>query len=201
MRRAQTEVITLLLVSGIVITLVGTAYFWGKPLIEKRAAANDFTLFQKFAEDIDAKISAVANSKSGSETLRIPGGSVRVIPMDTQSPDNNSIIIEFPLSQKLVLGDAEVYFRTSSTGLLGTFGQDEPRIITFQQAAGTFRMKIYYRELELSQPRKAFRIALNPGSGQSSGSTELTIRYGGISAATATNGGPLSLTTIIVTPV
>ena len=207
MKSAQAEVVTLVLVSGIVIALVGTAYFWGKPLIEKRTAANDFSLYQRFADDLDAAVTTIANSKSGSEKLRLPGGSLRVIPYNAADPDNNSIIVEFPLSQKLIVGDDDIFYKTSSTGPIGTFGSDEPRIITFRQrpqgTGYTVQLRLRYRELDLNTPpKKAFMIALNEGGQPLAGTTEVSISYTGfVSSSTAFNGGPLILTKISVSPV
>ncbi len=200
MKRAQTEVFTLLLISGIVIGLVGTAYFWGKPLIEKRTAANDFSMIQRFADDIDAAIITMANSKSGAQKLRIPNGRLSVIPYDAANPNSNTIILEFPLAQKLILGDASIFYKTTSTGSTGLFGSDQPRIISFSQTPqGTgyvFRMTIHYRELLVdTPPKRGFLIAL-VGPAASAGITELSLSYNGVDTSVASNGGPLVFTRI-----
>ncbi|MCK5023111.1 MAG: hypothetical protein KAS04_02985 [Candidatus Aenigmarchaeota archaeon] len=120
MRKAQTQAITLVLITGIVISLVGFAYSWGKPMIDKRSVVADFTIAVRFMEDLDEKIVDMAGTCSYGGTcedvleLPVPG----LISLDEET---NTIIYQFAVSEPLIMG-GEIVFNTLDEGDVARYG-------------------------------------------------------------------------------
>ncbi len=186
---AQADIISIVLISGILIALVGAAYLWGVPLIEKRSTLTQFQTAQDWLSRLDRAITDVA-SMGGTVSLDIPFGTVSVLPYDI----NNTITFEFLISQPLIweqiyLGQTVDVFTET-----GRYGIAQPYILTLSSEPMDTQTKItaslHYRELIDS---KGYRIALL-GSGQ--GRSRLTISYVNTTrvAGGAANGGDLLLT-------
>jgi hypothetical protein len=178
-RKAQTQVITIVLLSGILISLVGTAYLWGIPLISKRTSVTDFLSAEDFIVKLDQKITEIANSGSGEASVGFSKGSIKVVPYNDLSSDNNSITYEFPITQPLVMGKS-VILKTSVLGENATYGEAEPRIInmTSESAPPDYKLNfnLHYRELDTrDQPYKGYKIALERGS--ITGSNQVVVSY------------------------
>jgi len=204
-RKAQAEVVTIVLISGIVIALVGVAYMWGVPLISKRTAVTDFLSAEDFAVKLSDKIVDIANSGSGEATLTIPKGVIRVIdfdPDDLRNPDKNSLVLETVVSQPLLLGNS-VVLKTNVLGENATYGEAEPRIINLssQSFGQEYKLifKLHFRELDTrNQPLKGYLIALEEGT--ITGNSQVAVSYAGTEVKTgaAANLGNLVITKIKV---
>lgn len=182
MRKAQTQAITLVLISGIVISLVGIAYMWGKPMIEKRSVMTQFTSALRFVEDLDKKIADMAGTCSFEgaceESFELPvPGLIRLYAA------NNTITYEFQVNQPLITKD-EVLFNTINNGSVARYGET-PGVISLkgeELTTGTYslRFSIRYRELDSNEPprSKGYIIKLIE-FGTTSGNNRIIISYGG----------------------
>jgi hypothetical protein len=182
--KGQITPITAILLTGVVVALLGVAYFWGTPLIEKRGIITEFETMESFTLRLDDAISDVSNNRAGSKTISIPIGSVQVIPETHTSEQNNSIIVEFVVNQQMLFEDSLVPIETTNLAETGTFGVDKPRTITLtsERFDGRFKLKfdIHYRTL-FTQQEKGYRISLNSGApGPISGTQDITVAYEGI---------------------
>lgn len=205
--KVQTEVITIVLISGIVIALVGAAYMWGAPLISKRTAITDFLSAEDFVVKLNDKIVEIANSGSGVAAFSVPKGLVRVVQgyNSDGSPfiddDNNSIILEVLVKQPLAMGNT-VVLKTNVLGEYAAYGEAEPRIITMtsQPYSPDYRLKfkLHYRELDTKNPPyNGYKIAIENGT--VTGSNQIVVSYiGSVKSGTTANGGDLFLTRIRV---
>jgi hypothetical protein len=197
--KVQIQPISLMLITGIVISLVGAAYLWGKPLVEKRTTITDFKTAENFILNLNDKILDIANNMAGTESLDIPKGLIRVIPYTDSSSDNNSIILEFVTSQPMLM-NATIPLKTSSLEEVGTYGESEPRIITLtvEPHATQYKMifKLHYRELDTET--KGYKIALNNIT--TVGNKKITVSFdkNEIEPGNASNMGDLILTFINV---
>ncbi|MBI4019767.1 MAG: hypothetical protein HY367_00420 [Candidatus Aenigmarchaeota archaeon] len=196
-RKGQVEPITLIIITGIVVALVGAAYAWGVPLIQKRTAVSDFSSAERFMVDLDQAITDVANRGGGERSVDIPKGFVTV---DTAL---NAVLLEMSMEQPLLL-DSTVPLRTTFLGDVGKFGEAEPRVIdvTVAREGTRYRMvlKAQYRELDTATtPLRGFKIMLNP-LGRGVGTDRVVVSYGGNEAmpGAAANAGELILTRINV---
>jgi len=201
-RKAQTQVITIVLISGIVISLVGTAYLWGIPLISKRTSMSDFMTAEDFIVNLDKKIVDLTNRGSGVASLSIPKGLVMVRDYTDSRDDNNSIILEVLTNQPLISGSSTVFLKTNILGENATYGEAEPRVISMisQSYGSAYKLifKLHYRELDMKDDDTGYKIAMKEGS--ISGSNEIVLSYDGTTEITggSMNGGNLVLTKIKV---
>lgn len=201
--KGQTNAISIILVTGIVVGLVGTAYFWGLPLIEKRSTITKFTTAETFAKKLNEKIIDIANSDSGHKTLDIPFGAIKVVPY-SPGEESNYILFEFEVSQPLVLNSSIVYLEEATfedvTSEVGVFGISSPSVLSMESEPFgdefKIKIKIQYRELDSSDPRKGYKIVLD--SIKKTGNSKITISYGKreVLEGQAKNGGDLILTHI-----
>ncbi|UCC91364.1 MAG: hypothetical protein JSV39_03560 [Candidatus Aenigmatarchaeota archaeon] len=202
MRKVQAQAITLVLISGIVISLVGFAYSWGRPMIDKRSVITQFTSSVRFMEDLDSKIVDMAGTCSStgaceeSFDLPVPG----LIRLDESA---NTIIYEFQVNQPLVDPEGEVLFNTMDNGTLARYGET-PGVISLSgkaTATGTYmlRFSLRYRELDSDEPWRGYKIQLKE-SGADSGNNKIFISYDGSETQSggAVNGGDLIISKIKV---
>jgi hypothetical protein len=165
-RKAQVQPITMIIIAGIAVGLVGLAYGFGMPLIEKGSTINDYDLAFDFIKRLDNKITSVANSMAGEESIDIPKGLVTLVPYDAEDPDNNTIILEFVVPQPLVV-DGDLYLDTRILGEVAAYGFAEPRTIQLsgewlETRRNVLRFKLHYRELDTDvEPEKGYKIMLN----------------------------------------
>jgi hypothetical protein len=69
------ETISVILITGILLGLVGSVYLWGVPLIEKNTDISVLENAEEFMNNLDAKIKNVA-THGGREQIEIPLGRV-----------------------------------------------------------------------------------------------------------------------------
>lgn len=194
--KAQTQTLSIVLIAAIVIAMVGMAYSWGMPLIQKRITITEFSAAQNFILSLDKKITDIANSGIGEASIDIPNGFASVVGYGYPGADNNSILFEFKTGQPMMTSTYTVLIKTSSFGEVGTYGEAEPRIISItRKMSGSeygMQMKLHYRELDTET--KGYKIALNSIS--QSGERRVNIKFDKnvVQAGNATNGGDLILT-------
>ncbi|MFH1977946.1 MAG: hypothetical protein ABIJ92_01320 [Candidatus Aenigmatarchaeota archaeon] len=208
-RVGQNQVISIVLITGIIISLVTAAYLWGAPLIEKRSTVTDVEIAKTFMRSLNDKIIDVANAGTGSVTMEIPNGYIKVSPYDGSDEDNNSVELQLVTGQQMVFPDTTV-FLGSTAEEIGIYGEAEPNILTLEGEGRNRReysifIKNRYRELDTNDtvvPR-GFQIAVNDGQSVISGTSSLSISFDKIEtiSAAAGNGGDLILTHITVVPV
>jgi hypothetical protein len=202
-KKAQTQAMSLVIITGIIISLVSAAYIWGKPLIEKRTTMSEFNTIQDFILELNDKIIDIANSGSGKYTIDIPFGSIRALPRNPTKPEmGNSLIFEHIITQPIVL-NATIPIKTSSLRENATYGQAKPRMITMSVYPGDtaydMQLNLHYRELDTNTvPRKGFLIELVPIS--DFGKKTVTVSFGSTETLTgrAANRGDLIITKIKV---
>lgn len=76
--RGQIAVISVVLISGIIISLVGAAYLWGMPIVEKRTIVTQAQTAENFILQLSDAIIDTANTGAGTRSIDIPFGLVRL---------------------------------------------------------------------------------------------------------------------------
>jgi hypothetical protein len=201
-KKAQTQVMSIVIITGIIISLVGVAYFWGKPLIEKRTTISEFNSVENFIVELNDKIISIANSGSGKYTIELPFGSIKAIAYNAVDPKNNSFIFEHVIAQPILI-NATVPIKTTSLEEPGIYGEAQPRIILMSvnsyESQHVMTINMHYRELDTNTiPRKGFLIRLVPVSDL--GKKYVTVSFGGTEtlSGAAVNRGDLIVTKINV---
>ena len=70
--KGQTQAVTAVMITGIVVATVTTAYVWGSPLVEKRQGQADLQNIESKALDIEEGIRSVSQSGTGnSEQIQV----------------------------------------------------------------------------------------------------------------------------------
>ena len=182
--RAQIAVISVILISGIIISLVGAAYFWGMPLVEKRSIVTQTQTAENFILRLSEAVIGIANTGAGTQSFDVPFGSVKIVPFnstgDPYDMQTNAIIFEYIISQPMIFNISAVPVKTGSLEPVGTYGTDKARIITLEsersEEAWTVRYILHFRELKDS---RSHRIALNEGHGVAQGAQRVTIGWDG----------------------
>jgi len=181
-RKGQVEMISVVLISGIIISLVGFAYMFGMPLIEKRSTITQYGSAVKFMEDLDKKIVEMARScttqKGCDEKLTAPlSGQIRV---DQKA---NSITYEFPVSQPLLTKDV-IMLNTINPGEFTPYGETPGKLTMegYSVPGAGYRLKfvLHYRELYNEEQKKSYKISLAPESPQAAnGTSTINFYYAG----------------------
>jgi hypothetical protein len=176
--KAQTQAISMILFTVIILSLVITVYTWGIPMIEKRTTLAEFQTSLDFILDLDKRIIDLVNSGSGSENIDIRTGAVKIIPHDAINPDNNTIIYETTISQPIAYNASSLLVKTESADLIGVYGESEPRVISMHITSSgdvyVLKFKIKYRELD--SQNKGFKIAIE-SAGSDAGSKSMSMSY------------------------
>ena len=209
----QVQPISAVILTGIIIGLVGIAYAWGLPLIEKRASMSEFSSMEQFIGRLEGSIEELARSGGGEVDIEITGGSLKLLPYDSGS-GNNSIVITFVLEQPLVFPNSTIYLGATSfeatNEQTGTYGEGSPSVVKMSSVdfGNRFQItaEIIYRELLRSDPpRRGYKIALCPKadpacSQELTGKNMITLSFSKnvVEPGMASNGGDLVTTYIDV---
>lgn len=183
--KAQSDVVTAILIVVVALGLVGTAFTWGLPLIQKRqdtGVVERISSFfdQKNANSLPSRIEFVANN-GGEQTFSLDadGGWIlhacpsNEIPSCNPSPDdiakNEFNSIEFKFFSRVTNIASGAGFVSLTPGAScppseGILGQDKSSVVCAKaEATGdgyTITYKTYFRELAEAGSARGFKIDL-----------------------------------------
>jgi hypothetical protein len=188
MMKAQVQAISLVIITGIVMSLAGAAYLWGKPLMEKRSSITDISTAESFMAQLDKEIVGITRNK-GEKSVNIPNVPGASFIVDEAQ---NAIIFKFLTNQPMIaIGDKAMPIPIETTHIEknGTYGES-PRTITLQgEAYGTeylLTLKMTYRTLfTASAPKKAYQISVRSAS--KTGNSRISVAYGGTATEAITD--------------
>lgn len=171
-RKKGQEVLSVVLISGILIGVVGSVYFWGVPLIQKNKDISTLENAEDFVRSLNSKIKNIANSGGRDQILvNIPGllvfdGSEFILTVDTEG-------IIYAAGTEIPLGR-----NPCASSFVGTFGVHDPDTLCVkstklseQSYRTTYALR--YITLRSSDIQRDFVITLS-GS-LKSGSTDSTV--------------------------
>lgn len=184
--KGQTQAVTAVMITGIVMGGIGTAYFWGVPMLEKRQVEQDITSTQESVMNLRDRIVSVSEQGSGAaSTITVDADSITI---DTQD-EYIQITKQFDQSAQqgftwsLLKGNS---FQNLSIGA-GAYaieGENLPGVVAFQSIAGEGSSEITYRV--------EFRNMCSPSTGEISKidlETDGQIRASGSTQIRITNNG------------
>lgn len=192
-RKAQVQAITMVLMAGVVISLVGVAWMWGKPMIEKRSTVTDVATAEEFVLEVDKQIVDVARS-GGSKSVRIPSMSGAAIKVNaTDMPEfANEIVYQFTANQAFLDADGgSIPVETYDEDTVGQYG-GSPRIIKLygylmQNNLYMMSLSLKYRMLEDLNTNRGYRILINDGGRVSNmAPNQITVTF--LNTTTQSNG-------------
>ncbi len=117
--KGAAEALSAILVTGILISVVGSVYFWGLPLIQKNKDIATLESAEKFMLNLDNKIKSISNSGGRGEVkINVPGilafdGNALILVIETQGT-------QYAKNAMIPLGKNDCNVET------GVWGSDEP---------------------------------------------------------------------------
>ncbi|QQG39592.1 MAG: hypothetical protein HYS81_04415 [Candidatus Aenigmatarchaeota archaeon] len=127
--KGQSQLVTAVLLTGILIVLVSAAYFWGVPLIEKQKDTVTMNNMERLMKDMDEKIERVAASggRERIENVDVPG-ELRL----ADNGYNDEVSVSFKTTGQIIATGSDIYLSgdnrtvvpiTSNAGALKAFSE------------------------------------------------------------------------------
>lgn len=170
-RSGQVSPISAVIMTGIVVSLVGIAYIWGIPLIQKRASMTEFSSMERLISDVRDNIEDLSRAGSGEVTIPLTTGLARLVPKRYIGAGNNTLIIEFIVDQPVLLPNTTMFLGATSIEDIslrtGLYGEASPSIVKLSGSKQIHNYlvvtEIIYRELlKETPPKTGYVIALCP---------------------------------------
>ncbi len=183
MRKGQTEALSAVLISGILIGVVGSVYFWGIPLIQKNKDNSLLETSEAFMKELDSKIKFVANNGGRDRIVINVPGLVRF--------DGKAIELAIDTEGTIYAIDSPIPLGRSSLSTLkmdlsgpvpipyGVWGIDDPVLFNvlsdeITESKYTTRYTLEYVQLRNDKTVKDYEIQLT-GSGTTGGQDKTII--------------------------
>lgn len=155
------EILSVVLISGILIGVVGSVYFWGVPLIQKNKDISTLENSEDFVRNLNNKIKNVANSGGRDRLIiNIPG---------LVTFDGSEINLIVDTEGVIYASNAEIPLDINPCAMTtGTFGIDDPEVlcvksqkISDRSFRTTYTLK--YIILQSNETIRDFQINLTGG--------------------------------------
>ncbi len=152
------EVVTAILITGILLGLVGSVYLWGVPLIEKNKDVSLLQSAEEFMHNLDEKIKDVA-THGGREQIEIPLGRVYFESDVTESYINLNVETKNTI---YVSGASIPLEKNECTKNPGTWGVDDQDVLCVlsQEIGGEYGTDYNLRYINLTLGIKTYKIEL-----------------------------------------
>lgn len=163
--KGQQQALSAILISGILIGVVGSVYFWGVPLIQKNKDVALLESSESFMRQLNEKIKFVANNGGRDQiVVTLPG----IVSFDGDQ-------IEFSITTDGTIYSANSLIALGRNGdctdTRGAWGVDEPEVlcaVSSPLSNATFRNTYTLRYMPLDQGLRTFEIDLS-GAPRSAG--------------------------------
>lgn len=152
------QVLTAVLLTGVILTVSSSAYFWGRSMLDKSQDQRNFEEMEKLIKDINRNIKQVS-SRGGRREMEfdLPEGaelSLNEAPSTTQM---DNITLSFTVEGKMMATDQDIAI-VGSKGSEAPITQD-PDVITARSEGGgenyAVKFKLYYKNVTVeNEPKK-----------------------------------------------
>lgn len=193
--KGQQEALSAVLISGILIGVVGSVYFWGVPLIQKNKDISLLESSETFMRELDSKIRSIANNGGRDQIIISVPGIVRF--------DGQTIKLTIETEGTIYATDAEIPLGRNSISTLsfdgtqyyGKWGIDDPALLNVKSikiSENSYKNEytLEYVELRNANSLRDFVIDLT-GSAATGGRDKTIIVESQGDATTATSGRTL----------
>lgn len=196
--KGQTQAVTAVLITGVIVGAVASAYVWGVPLIEKRQGQAELNSLESSMLGLESSIGAVANSGQGSSgdvTLDLGNGEVYV------NETGNYIEITayasgatYPVNSWRILRGQSRQGLSIGSGDYGIKGRNTPGAVMasmVSDSGSAIKYRIEFRNLRTSTPSgpQLEQVDLqNSGSPRASGEVEIYVSNEGKETDTGDQG-------------
>ena len=129
-RKGQQDVLSAVMLTGIMVVIVGSVYFWGIPLVQKNRDVNALQNSEDFMRTLSDKIKFVANN-AGRDQL-----SVNVPVIISFNSEFDAITLAIETEGSIYAAEADIPLSrtgketcTFETETIGTWGVDQPEVL------------------------------------------------------------------------
>jgi len=176
--KAQQQVLTPILITLILISIVGSVYLWGIPLIQKNRGIANLQRSEEWIKDLNNKIKFVANTEGREQiSINIPG---TVIFNETEG----SISLKMKTHGTIYSVGGRIYFVRNESEE-GTLGKDEPELLYAEtrEIDGKYLTTYTLKYRKLNSPEAgypSYKINLTGSTGLARQEHDIVIEYGGV---------------------
>ncbi len=145
--KGQTQAVTAVMITGIVMGGIGTAYLWGVPKLEKRQVQQQITSTEEDITNLRSQVISVSEKGSGaSSTVTLDADTISINPEDEyiQATVQLDRAAEQGFTWSLLEGESLQNISIGS-GAYGIKGEDKPGVVAYQSIAGESSSEITYR--------------------------------------------------------
>lgn len=208
--KAQTEVISALLIIGITIAAVSVAYMWGVPIIQKGQSTNQITDAESMMNEIEKAISdVVQNGGQKTISLRIQGNFEI---LEDENTIKYTIITKMPgiaRTEWVPMNEDETFgiAGTNQSQSIPIYGSDKDRVLIAKADvfgdAYTIDYKLVYREVDDLNNKNGYITSISAAGNNkaSAGDIRLSISRLPPAILTATQsklGGQITSTKVVL---
>lgn len=172
--RGQQQIITPVLLTGILIAIIGSVYLWGAPLIEKNRDMALLRDAEDFVLSMNERIKMVANTQ-GRDAIRVQ------LPILVKFNEGNNELT-FELTTKgSIYSVGRIYFVRNESEI-ATWGRDDPALVYVDvgELDGAYFHRYTLRYRQLNAPTKAYMIKLVGKSAQVGRGHWIYVEYKGV---------------------
>jgi len=184
--KGQTQAVTAVMITGIVMGGIGTAYLWGVPMLEKRQVEQEVTTTEEDVLNLREEIESVSQRGSGaSSSVSIDADTITVNNEDEYVQITNQLDQSAEQGFTWSLLDGQGYQNLSwTTGVAAIEGEDTPGVVAFRSVAGEDSSEITYRvefrNMCSESSGEVSKVDIeSDGQTRASGSTEITFTNDG----------------------
>lgn len=185
--KGQTQAVTAVMLTGVIVGSIGTVYYWGTPLLEKRQAQSDVQQMENEIESLYGEIVSVSNKGSGTSS-RITIEADEEVTLNTEE-DYIQISTEPEISVKqgftwTLLKGSSLQNISIGAGDYGIKGEDLPGVIAVKSDGGdnaliTYRIEFRNLCSSSSQPELTKIDLQADGKTRAVGSTTVVLNNEG----------------------
>lgn len=197
--RGQSQIVTAVLLTGILIVLVAAAYFWGLPLIQKQRDTVVLNNMERFMSDLDQKIKRVAESggRERIDNIEIPG-ELRLI----DNGYNDEVRVTFTTTGQIIATGAEIFLTgdnrtvvpiTAQAGVISAFSEE-------QDGSFSVELALRYRETVAGESSNLINLKTSGRDVAGQGTHDVIIIHDGVQtiAGGGSDGKDLNVVDIIL---
>lgn len=182
--KGQTQAVTAVMITGIMVGTIAAVYVWGTPLLEKRESQTQVDQVESDVLGLKDEIQSVSNAgeNSGGEVIvRVSDGNIRI------NEDENYIEItsfadtnRYPQGTWRLLDGNNLQGLSFASGDYGIIGQDSAGVVAVRSAgdSGRIRYRVEFRNLldERFEGTQIEQVDLQAsGAEESSGETTISL--------------------------
>lgn len=149
--KGQTQAVTAVLITSVVVGSVATAYVWGTPILEKRQSKADLSNVESQAFNLYSKVLEVSRSGSGTTEKITFSGDAKQFKVHVNAQKDYIDITSsaknppYPIDTWSLIKGKNMQNLTFSTGEYALEGEDQPGVVAVKPAGGPGESVVVYR--------------------------------------------------------